>query len=112
MRPTVKLWAGVIGCTIVVSVWAVLQLAQSPLLSSHRTPAATAEILPAAAVAPPVDVTGGRHWADPSLDPKVLAKAYAPAPANLPPEARPKPLRITPSAKEMRRLEQEGATAY
>jgi hypothetical protein len=54
-----------------------------------------------------------RYWSDPSLDPDVLKRAYAPVSEPLPPEARPKSPAIHPPEREWRRLKRkEEALAY
>ena len=66
------------------------------LVGRHRTAvqpvAGTAETAAPAAV----DLTGGRHWNDPSVPPEILAKAFAPPPEDLPLAARPVRPHINP----------------
>lgn len=53
------------------------------------------------------------YWQDPSVDPDILARAFARPPRSLPPEARPEASAIEPSEREWRRLQREDkAVAY
>ena len=51
---------------------------------------------------------------DPSMDPETYARAFQPPPrpSQMPPEARPKPSDITPSSRDWKQLQREGAVAY
>jgi hypothetical protein len=63
-------------------------------------------------IAPPEMRTapgGARYWNDPSIDPKLLERAFAPPSKPLPPEDRPTASAIIPSAEEWRQLERDGA---
>jgi hypothetical protein len=104
-------WSVVVAATALATVWAIANLLTGAAKATLRTPAPAAAAMPAAA-GPPADVTQGRHWADPSLDPDILRRAYAPVSKPLPPEARPKAQRLMPSAREWRRLDREDATLY
>ena len=56
--------------------------------------------------------TPAGYWRDPSVDPKLLERAFAPPP-HVPPEARPKPPAIMPSEREWHRLQRDdSAVAY
>ena len=67
-------------------------------------------------IAPPEIRTspgGARYWNDPSIDPKLLERAFAPPSRPLPPEARPTASAITPTEQEWRQMERdEAAVAY
>ena len=84
-------------------------LRQRSLSSSPRA-------LAAGPIAPPDIRTapgGARYWNDPSLDPKVLERAFAPPSRPLPPEARPTASAIIPPEREWRQLKRdEAAVAY
>jgi hypothetical protein len=124
-------WLGSIGCAMVVSSFLMFPRMQHPPTSmSLRTPvngaaasgpsfSETSSRLPTAfprAERAEIDhsmLALQRYWQDPSIDPKVLERAYAPAPKRLPPEARPNRSAIEPPAKEWRRLQREDdAIAY
>lgn len=60
-----------------------------------------------------IDADGQQPWDDPSLDPEVLQRAYAPPPRSLPKEARPEMLPIHPPEREWRKAQRnEDAIAY
>ena len=73
---------------------------------SRPTPAPTPAPAPPAIVAP---TTPGpsRVWKDPSIDPALLERAYAPPSRPLPPAARPKTPRIRPSDTKLRKLQRQ-----
>lgn len=123
-------WLGFIGCALVVSGSLVFQRKQDSPTSSPRTPvngaaasgsASSETPPPGPTVSSQVERAGidhstlvlQRYWQDPSIDPKVLERAYAPAPKRLPSEARPTRSAIEPPAEEWRRLQREdNAIAY
>lgn len=114
MRIPRMVWVGVVGCAVLVGLWGIalfIRLSAQSLASKGLKPSAVAAE-PARAHALTEDVTGGRYWNDPSMDPEMLKKAFAPPPTNLPPEARPVPLNLMPSNKELQRMRREGAVAY
>lgn len=85
---TWAVWAAVLAMTAGGLSWLAGQrrtLSQAPETSAQA---------PATAVI--VDVTGGRHWNDPSVSPEILAKAFAAPPTDLPLAARPVRPNITP----------------
>lgn len=85
-------------------------LRQRPRLPSPRASTAAGPIAPPDIRTAP---GGARYWNDPSLDPKVLERAFAPPSKPLPPEARPTASAIIPPAQEWRQLKQdEAAVAY
>ena len=47
------------------------------------------------------------YWKDPSIDPKLLERAYLGTQQPLPPEARPKTLSIHPPAQKQKRLRKQ-----
>lgn len=60
-----------------------------------------------------IDAYGQQPWGDPSLDPEVLQRAYAPPPRSLPKAARPEILPIHPPEREWRKAQRnEDAIAY
>ncbi len=89
-------------------------------------PVSTVSVPPAPAVSesPPSSLTPSEEAVqqfllqqparDPSMDPETFARAFQPPPrpSELPPEARPKPSDITPSSRDWKRLQREGAVAY
>ena len=64
-----------------------------------------------AAVMPAFRADSGALWNDPSIDPAVLEKAFAPPPADLPPEALPFASNITPDPQSLKALEGSGDLA-
>ena len=102
------LWWLTIAVTVISGVWLVGQVA-------HRSapPAAPAQPASTAPLAIGFQQTpdGQAAWFDPSVDPEILKRAYAP-PGPLPPEARPFSLRTQPSDEEWAKLRKENAMAY
>jgi hypothetical protein len=105
---------GAVVCGMAITIWSLSRLLRSPIFprsSAQPTVATTPAQADASAGSQPSGST--TYWHDPSVDPEVLAKAFAPPPANLPATARPKPSNIHPSPREWRRLqEQQNAVAY
>ncbi|GEM_PF-6825373 len=76
------------------------------LAGHHRTLSqAPDQSAQAPATAVIVDVTGGRHWNDPSVSPEILAKAFAAPPTDLPLAARPVRPNITPPERAVPRTQ-------
>lgn len=101
MRLTAATWA----------VWAVVLAVTAGGLSwlaGHHRTLSQAPDTSAQALATPVilDVTGGRHWHDPSVPPEILAKAFAAPPTDLPLAARPVRPNITPPERAVPRTQQ------
>jgi len=114
MRVPRAMWMGLVGCALLAVLWGLalfIRLSAQSLASKDLKPSAVAAE-PARVHALTEDVTGGRYWNDPSMDPEMLKKAFAPPPANLPPEARPVPFNLMPSNKELQRMRRQGAVAY
>jgi len=105
---------GAVACGMAITIWSLSRLLMSPILPRTTPPAKTAATLPRpAASADPRLEHLAPHQRDPSVDPEVLARAFAPPPANLPAKARPKPSNIHPSPREWKRLqEQHEVVAY
>ena len=89
-----------LGCGIVLGSWVIAQFIQPPVkppqnqIKPHQQPLHTPR-------------------GSPSIDPKVLERAYAPPSEPLPPEARPTPSAISPPETEWRDLRrQKDAAAY
>ena len=100
-----------VSALVAVAIVVLIQLVGTPLVAPPDAPAAVP--LPGV-VAPPTgpDPTGGMHWNDPSVDPEVLKRAFAPPPTNLPPEALPRASSIHPPREALKRLQNKGAVAY
>ena len=109
MRAPRAVWIGTIGVGVGVSIWSLIQLIMTPVLLPPHSPSVHAVRSPVATAA------SGRMsapWKDPSIDPQVLEKAFAPPPP-LPPQARPKPSALVPPAREWERIQrQDDAVAY
>ncbi len=106
--PPAVIWIVTIGLGLAISIWSVAQLIMTPVIPRTGGPSAH----PASTTVPTSPPQSAIPWKDPSIDPKVLEKAFAP-PLPLPPEARPKPSAIIPPEREWRRIQrQDDAVAY
>jgi hypothetical protein len=101
-----------VGALVAVAIVVLIQLVGTPLVAPPDAPVAVVP-LPGVAVVPAgPDPTGGMHWNDPSVDPELLRRAFAPPPTNLPPEALPRASSIHPPREALKRLQSKGAVAY
>jgi hypothetical protein len=111
MRIPGTVWIGLAFGAALVSAWALAQLVGLQFSwMSDRAP--TEALAHPVSTAPTRDLTGGRYWNDPSVDPALLERAFAPAPRVLPPEAQPKASAIVPPQKALQELQAQGAVAY
>ena len=123
---TSLIWLGFLACLVIGVRMHLLQPAPPALrpsapaisasISVQQSPSQTVEALEALPLAPHADVSLGlqsqRRWQDPSVDPKIWQRAFAP-PRSLAQRARSKPLALQPSKREWRTLQQQdGAVAY
>ncbi len=74
---------------------------------AHQPPQAppSTKPVPTSVSRPSVGQVG--YWKDPSIDPKLLERAYLGTQQPLPPEARPKPLNIHPPSAKQKRLREQ-----
>jgi hypothetical protein len=107
MRAKLALWLAVAAVGSLAIVWTMAQVLSTPFTLPRATPPAAT-----ATRSVPAPSAGRGPWQDPSVPPEVLARAFAPPPADLPPEALPKPLRTQPPREEWQRLQSEGIAAY
>lgn len=125
MRVSGIVWIAFVACAIAAVAWAMGRVV-------HRTLPAlappSAQTLQTSRDVPPADVAVAEqpsllgsdagsqpYWRDPSVDPKALERAFAPAPpvSSLPPEARPTTPAINPPEREWRRVQRnDQAVAY
>mgnify|MGYP001568008010 CR=1 FL=1 len=126
MRASWVTFAAVGGGVLVVSAWALgsrLRHSSPPASSSHVAPSlgvpahGEPAVWPSPEFSPDVAVDrfGQPYWRDPSVDPRVLERAFAPPPpmSSLPPEARPTTPAIDPPEREWRRVQRKDhAVAY
>ena len=125
---TSLVWLGFLACLVVGVRMHLLQPPPPPPVRHPSAPAVavsapvqqaldpTVDVLEALPLAPHADVSLGlqsqRRWQDPSVDPKIWQRAFAP-PRSLAQRARSKPLALQPSKREWRMLQQrDGAVAY
>ena len=111
MRVFGIVWIAV-ACAIAAVAWAMGRAVH------HSLPALappSAQTLQTSHNVPPSDPGGQPYWRDPSVDPGVLERAFAPPPpvSLLPPEAQPTPPAIDPPERAWRRLQHtDHAVAY
>lgn len=117
MRVSGIVWIASVACAIAAVAWAMGRVVHRSLPALAPP---SAQTLQTSRDVPPADVAvsdaGSQpYWHDPSVDPKVLERAFAPPPpvSSLPPEARPTSPAIDPLEREWRRLQRnDQAVAY
>lgn len=118
MRLPRTAWELVTVCAVAAVAWVLVQYGVMLRWPPGRSPTPTATEQPPAspstgAVGGGIPSTLGLPVHDPSIDPRLLERAYAPVPESLPPQARPKAPDIHPPERTWRRLQRrEDAVAY
>lgn len=118
MRLPRTAWELVTVCAVAAVAWVLVQYGVMLRWPPGRS---TVPIATEQPLASPSTAAGGGSTSstlglpvyDPSIDPRLLERAYAPVPESLPPQARPKTPDIHPPERTWRRLQrQDDAVAY
>lgn len=132
--PSHLVWLGAAGCLLVAGSWTLRRQAappppvypeaapealgaasptpEQPTAPSRPTPTAQS-IGPHERVHPFAQPSAQPYWQDPSIDPEVLARAFAEPPRSLPPAARPTDAAIHPPERVWRQMQRDDkAVAY
>ena len=96
MTPRQAFWTLLMAGAVMRSAWVLVSLGTTPTVSPT---APQMRQIPSPRQERPVSVRTEPYWHDPSVDPEILKKAYAPPPSDLPREALPYASNIEPDAE-------------